>query len=368
MEEIEGSKDSTLLMDAHCVEECCGFADDATYDDIKLQIENCVLSKEEVLANAKDVDKLVFEGGGVRGIAFGGSLRFLEEHKILQQIKSFAGSSAGAIVATAVAIGFTSQEIIDVLQRTDFDKFKDDSWGVVLDLLRLLTQYGIYKGDAFYKWFANLLKEKTGNADITFQQIYEQYGTTLVITGTCLNKAKTFYFNRHNPDFANMPVAFAVRASMSIPLFWKAVKYQDDLLVDGGVLNNFPIYCFDGKCIGDPDVTDEQTKNSTTIGLKLMTESEKADSLIYHQDTPIGGPIDYAKAFLNAMLIQIERGYIRGNYWNRTVCINTHDISSLDFHIDNDKKMLLVHEGYIATKNFFYCRMNGIDNDMNKRI
>lgn len=344
------------------------FGSNLKYEDIKIQIENVTMTREQVKEHATDVDKLVFEGGGVRGIAFGGCLRFLEEYHLLDQIHSFAGSSAGAIVATAVAVGYSSQEIIDILQRTDFEAFKDDSWGVVMDLLRLLTQYGIYKGDAFYKWFSELMQQKTGDGNITFQQIYDRYGNDLVITGTCLNKANTIFFSRHDPVYANVPVAFAVRASMSIPLFWKAVKFQDKLLVDGGVLNNYPIYCFDGNFIGDPNVTDAQTSASTTLGLKLMTSTEKPDSQIYHSDIPIDGPIDYAKALLNTMLIQIERGYIRSNYWERTVCINTHEVGSLDFHIGKDIKMMLVHEGYVAAKNFFYCRVLGVPNHMNRKI
>ena len=99
-----------------------------------------------------------------------------------------------------------------------------------------------------------------------------------------------------------------------------------------------------------------------------MTEGEKADNTLYHVDEKIEGPIDYGKAFLNAMLIQIERGHIRDGYWKRTVCINTHDVSSLDFSLDSTKKTMLIHEGYIAAKNYFHCRLEGKENEMNRAI
>ena len=337
------------------------------FSTVKQQVEQLQLDVEQV-RDTSPTKYLVFEGGGVRGIAFGGVLQFLEEYGLTEEVDGWAGSSAGAIVAAAVAVGYTAQEVVDLLMATDFNQFKDDSWGVVFDIIRLFTQYGIYKGDAFYAWFVTLIERKTGDGKITFRELHERTGKTLVLTGTCLNKAKTYYFNHTNPEFADMPIALAVRISMSIPLFWKAVKLGDDVLVDGGVLNNYPIWVFDGKYIGDAEVTEEQISQSKTIGFKLMTSDERPDATLYHIDNKINGPIDYAKAFINSQLIEIERGHIRSGYWQRTVCINTHEISSLMFDITPEQKRKLVHEGYIATKHFFHCRIEGKQNEMNRLI
>lgn len=343
---------------------------DRTYNDVKTEIENISLDTDKISEIGKEINSLVFGGGGVRGIAFGGSLKFLEEHGILKHIVNFAGSSAGSIVAAGVAIGITAQEIIDEMTNVDFETFKDDSWGVVFDIIRLWTQYGVYKGDAFHKWFTDLIGRKCGNPNITFKQVYERYNKTLVITGTCMNRAKTYYFHHQDPAYADMPIALAVRISMSIPLFWKAVKLGEDLMVDGGVLNNYPIFVFDGKSIGDDpsDISDAAIANSRTMGLKLMTSNERPDNTMYHINDQISGPIDYVKAFLNALLIQIERMHVRKGYWERTATINTHDISSLDFNLTLEKKELLTNEGYIAAKNFFYCKMKSIPNEMNTLI
>lgn len=339
-----------------------------TFDDIKSAVEVMQLDCERVKQVGASVENLVFEGGGIRGVGFGGAARFLEEHGLLAHIKGLAGSSAGAIVASALAVGYTSQEIIDELTHTDFNTFKDDSPFVIFDIIRLMSQYGIYKGDTFYKWICDVLAKKTHDPLITFRQIYERYGKVLVITGSCLNRAQSYYFNHENPKYADMPVALAVRISMSIPLYWKAVTLGDDLLVDGGVLNNYPLFVFDGKYIGDADVSDADIARSKTLGFKLMTSSESKDSQLYHVNERIEGPVDFTKALINAMLIQIERGHIRGGYWDRTVCINTHNVSSLDFSITTAQKQALVHEGYIAAKNHFHCKIDGVSNEMNRTI
>ena len=90
-------------------------------------------------------ENLVFEGGGIRGIAFGGVLKYFEEHNLMKYVKRVAGSSAGAIVAAGVAIGYNGEEIIKVLDETNFEDFKDDSWGVVLDAYRFFNQYNQYQ-------------------------------------------------------------------------------------------------------------------------------------------------------------------------------------------------------------------------------
>lgn len=334
-------------------------------------------------------ENLVFEGGGIRGIAFGGVLKFFEDHGLLKGIKRFAGSSAGAIVAAAVAVGYTGSEIISILTGTDFNQFKDDSWGVVLDAYRFLSQYGIYKGDKLFDFFKKLIKDKKGDENFTFKQLYDQTGIELVITGTCLNKASTYYF--HYLKWPDMPIALATRISMSIPLVYKAIKINtqspqydengnvildcdgspqlittEDVMVDGGLLNNYPIWVFDGKTLGDNDIDADTMQNSKTLGFKLMSQDEKRDSTLYYYNSPIHNIIDYMRAFVDSMTIQIERGHIRKGYWDKTVSLNTGNIYTLDFSITPEQKEMLVKTAYEATKNHFYCKLNNLPNVLNE--
>lgn len=347
---------------------------------------------EDTLEQFKEkYENLVFEGGGIRGIAFGGVLKFFEQHKLMKYVKRIAGSSAGAIVAAGVAIGYTGNEIIDILSKTDFEQFKDDSWGVVFDVYRFFNSYGIYRGDKFLMWFQKLVKDKTQDENTTFKQVYENYGIELVITGTCLNRSITYYF--HHSTWPDMPIALAVRISMSVPLIFKAITLhtkehkldsdgnkefdddgnpimidREDIMVDGGLLNNYPIGVFDGKTIGDPDIDEKAMENSKTLGFKLMSSYEKQDSVLYHYYEPINNIVDYMKAFIDSMTIQIERGHIRKGYWSKSVSINTGDIHTLDFNIPQETKDKLVQSAYDATKNHFYCQVHNIPNKLNNII
>lgn len=92
---------------------------------------------------------LIFEGGGVKGIAYSGALAVLEQRGILRRIKRVGGASAGAINASLLAIGYSLGEIRDILANLDFRNFMDDDWGVLRNAKRLIRDFGWYKGDFF---------------------------------------------------------------------------------------------------------------------------------------------------------------------------------------------------------------------------
>jgi len=120
---------------------------------------------------------LVFEGGGVKGIAYAGVLQVLEAKGILQNIERAGGTSAGAINALLVGLGYPLAEIENILRKLNFKDFLDSSWGFVRDSKRLLTEFGWYKGDAFRAWIAGVIREKTGNSESTFNEVASQRGS-----------------------------------------------------------------------------------------------------------------------------------------------------------------------------------------------
>ena len=87
---------------------------------------------------------LVFEGGGVKGIAYVGALSVLEGEWIMTQVERVGGTSAGAITATLVALGYTADEIHGIMKGLDFRRLMDDDWGKLRDTGRLLCEYGWY--------------------------------------------------------------------------------------------------------------------------------------------------------------------------------------------------------------------------------
>ena len=90
---------------------------------------------------------LVFEGGGVKGIAYVGALEVLDKEGILKDIKRVAGTSAGALVAVLIGLGYSAKELKDILWSINFQNFLDSSWGVIRNTKRFIEDYGWYKGE-----------------------------------------------------------------------------------------------------------------------------------------------------------------------------------------------------------------------------
>ena len=130
---------------------------------------------------------LVFEGGGVKGIAYVGAMQVLESESILENISRVGGTSAGSINAVLFAAGFSNTEMLKVLKRLDFNDFKDDSWLALRDMRRLKDEYGWYKGDYFRDWIGDLLKQKTGSANVTFKALHEHTGKELYVYASNLS-------------------------------------------------------------------------------------------------------------------------------------------------------------------------------------
>ena len=139
---------------------------------------------------------LVFEGGGVKGIAYVGALEVLEKEGILQNIKRVAGTSAGAMMAVLVGLRYTAEEVREILWDLNFKKFLDSSFGIVRDTKRLLEEYGWYKGDYFRDKMVEYIKKKTGNGEITFRKLADSHKyMDIYLVGTDLSTGTSVVFN-----------------------------------------------------------------------------------------------------------------------------------------------------------------------------
>jgi NTE family protein len=114
---------------------------------------------------------LVFEGGGVKGIAYIGAMQVLSQRSLLKDIVRVGGTSAGAINALIFALGYDILTQRDILNSTDFRKFMDDSFGVIRDIRRLSKHFGWHKGDFFSSWIGKLVEDRLGNAQATFSDL-----------------------------------------------------------------------------------------------------------------------------------------------------------------------------------------------------
>jgi NTE family protein len=320
-------------------------------------------------------ENLIFEGGGVKGIAYVGVFQELQDREIMGNIKRVGGTSAGAINAVLLSLGYSLQETRDILMELDFNNFMDDSWGIVRDAKRLFDEFGLYKGDFFKQWIGDRIREKAGNENATFNEFKNKKFLNLYLIGSNLSTGFSEVFScEHTP---RMRVADAVRISMSIPLFFAAIRnMRSDIYVDGGLFNNYPIKLFDrekyiekGKrsqhARPTPYYKDNENKtkpktsspyvyNKESLGFRLDSRKEIAAfrDVAEAQHKKIDNVLEYFAALVESIFNVQDNQHLHSDDWQRTVYINTHGVRTTDFDLPDSSKKKLVTTGKQATREY----------------
>jgi len=315
----------------------------------------------------------------MRGIAYVGAMTVMEQHSALNNIRRVGGTSAGAINALVYALGYNLSEQQNILASTDFNEFMDDSFGFIRDITRLLKDFGWHKGDYFKTWVGHLIEQKLGKRDATFEDLRKAGLPDLYMIGTNLSTGYAEVFSTER--YSDMPLATAVRISMSIPLFFAAMRYgpRRDVYVDGGVVLNYPVKLFDREkyidMINEPYASKKKkyynaenknflkvhpgrspyVYNRQTLGLRLDTSEEIA--LFRYNEEPKGKPIqgftDYVRALIGSVMQVQNNIHLSEDDWHRTLYIDTLDVGTTDFDLKEEKKAKLIESGKLCAEKYF---------------
>ena len=302
------------------------------------------------------IKNLVFEGAGIRGIAYCGAIQEMEAKNMMSNIEKVGGTSSGAIVAMMLSIGYTGKEIENIISKTKFEKFNDGGFFFIGGINRTKKYYGWFKGKRVEKWLGEIIKDKTGNAEITFEELHRKGFKDLYITGTSLTKQKAILFSRE--AFPNMKVRDAVRISISIPLYFEPVfidstgkvlyhpkqKQGLDVLVDGGIVENFPIHIFDNA-----------TPDQNTIGFRLdheaQIEIDKTERTLAEME--VGNLNEYFRAFYGIVIENLNRQRLSDIDWQRTISISDGNVQPGVKKLLKEEVQILMENGRKAVKDRF---------------
>lgn len=321
-----------------------------------------------VFGKAQKVENIVFEGAGIRGLAYCGAIKALEQNNQIAEIKRIGGTSAGAITALLFSVGYTGVDIEKIIGETNFRKFNDGGFPILSGVRRIQKKYGYYKGDRFEKWLQNLVAAKTKNALISFKELAKNY-KALYITGTNLSSQKEIIFSAET--FPDMPVVKAVRISVSIPIYYQAVLMKKDgtiinkpkksdvyeVMVDGGFMNNFPIQLFDSINYFHTDSGKHSYfANPHTLGFridnKLQIELDKNPFNTSLMPIEINKADNYLKALLILLTERLNRQKLSAADWERTISIDDGGINPRVRKMKKVEIELLVKNGFDATIDF----------------
>lgn len=194
---------------------------------------------------------VVLSGGGAKGIAHIGVLQALEENGI--PIDYISGTSMGAIVGGFYAMGYSPKEILELIKSKDFTNWMN---GTVedryIDYFRIpdptpeILSTSISLSDTSFTTgkmlptslmnpvqmnfaFLQLCSQATAQCGGDFNKLFIPYRSV----ASDVNERKQYVFR-------NGDVGDAIRASMTFPFVFKAIKVNGHLLYDGGIYNNYP--------------------------------------------------------------------------------------------------------------------------------
>ena len=273
---------------------------------------------------------LLFGGGAIRGVAYCGAYKYLEELNV--QYDKIAGSSVGAVFASLVAVGYKASEMTDVMLSVNYELFRDIQ-------IAIGPQFALSKGEVFLDWLRELIEKKfygdkykkgTHKA-VTFADLEKD----LVIITTDLSNFECKEFSKkETPDFE---IAKAVRISSGMPGLMKPYEYNNRVLVDGDLQKSAPMWYLSKNL---------QPENERIMELRLEGDFQGND----HN----------AVEFLNAIYSYATKTgtkFLKELYGNRDkydyLVIDTGDLNIVDFNLPEGKRSQLIESGYKQARNYF---------------
>lgn len=324
----------------------------------------------------------VFEGGGVKGIAFAGAIESAERDAGVREWVNLAGTSAGSIVAALLAVGYDAKGLQQILAKAEYPRFADcgfgGKWagGVVNAVARIR---GLAPGNYFKEWMseqlaASPLAKELGKSVLTFSDVkrrdlpprdelptisdlqYQRAVYRLHVVASDITSGQMLllpdalpnYTDKHGKafDIDTYPIVDAVRMSMSYPfLFTPVTLYKDGkpyYVVDGGLLSNFPIWLFDSPNPKRP-----------TWGFRLHAGTSVAEELPHRAIPRPLWAVPLIKAMFSAAMEAWDREQMAHVVSARTVSIPTHAVSTTDFNLSSQTAQDLYDWGLQAGHDFF---------------
>jgi len=270
---------------------------------------------------------LIFSGGGVKGYLFLGVYKYLEEHNLIDNVKSIAGTSIGSLFALCFVLKYSFEDLYKIFTKINLMENIDAFSGDIFT--KFMSKYGIESGENMVRISKIFIRYKTDNENITFKELYEYSKIELKISATCVNDMNCVIFDHiSHPD---VKVVDVVRMSVSIPFFFEPVTFDGKLYVDGGLTNNYPI-----------EVYRDEIKE--TIGFLITNKNSDTVEKIENVE-------QYILFILKSTLSYID--YCKMKEYKKNTILLYDDTNGLNLSLSLETKDQMIKIGYDKTHDFF---------------
>jgi NTE family protein len=357
----------------------------------------------------------VFRGGGVKGLGLAGALLGFFEHgpKPIKKWVNVAGASAGAIIASYLAVGRDANDMVALLKKTQFGKFADFPFGgeYLGGIVHLLgREHGLARGKVFRDWMSSEIDHKT------FAQVKNKEGdyrlkliavdvtnrTLLVLPDDLPRYRRPGDSKPIDPD--SFEIADAARMSMSIPYFFEPVQLIRDrvsvthqgnsdyardtivdrldieaankqlrtgskeeatfeeitdedelrsLIVDGGTLSNFPVWLFDVDPAKAAEGTDPKLRGPQQMTFGFTLKGGRGVGAGFNKAVEhMPWPARFGFDIFHTAQDAWDARFVSHSTRVRTLAVDAGTVGTTDFNLDAKAQDTLVENGIQAAIHF----------------
>lgn len=262
------------------------------------------------------INNICFSGGGLKGGAYIGVLRYLEEYDMLKNIHSYSGTSIGSVYSLCMILGYSSKELEKMYTDLDYSLLED------ININFLISKKGLLSTKKIEYFLKRIIVKKGYDENISFENLFKNTGKTLYVETCRIRDNSSYSFNKNNtPEF---PVYKACLYSINVPLLF----IEQDGFIDGCFSKNIPLDVFSSE---------------NTVGFYVITNctENKVDTLFSYINTVIGCIM--IKSSMAECKNHTKNGY--------SIIYITTEIGSLDVNASNEIKIEAITAGYDACKN-----------------
>lgn len=272
------------------------------------------------------VKYLVFSGGGVRGYSYVGVLQELAAQGVdLPGLKGGGGTSIGALMAALLLAGWTPAELeVELLSVHAKDK-------IDLSLTSLLTKFGLDTGETLVQYINMLLFRATRCDQLTFEQLFLLRGKRLLVNACDLKCNEELVFDVDRTP--HVSIAAAVQMSMAVPGLFAPVQWNDKLVVDGGIKNNFPLHHF---------------PSGETLGVRVTWPTA---SHLKSVDQVLARAIYCILTDAE----EVQWRHLGDKHRANTIHVEVGDLATIELHLSLEQKRGIMHKGVLAVRRAFTC-------------
>ena len=306
---------------------------------------------------------LVLSGGGVLGIGHVGAVSVLEERGY--RFERIAGTSAGAIVGSLLAAGMSSARLRELVGSLEYPRFLDTGGVDRIPLFGAPLSVVLENGYAEGKYFAERLAVWLDELGVrTFGDLRRddsgadprpEHSWKLVVMAADVTRGQLLRlpwdYERYGLVPDEQPVVDAVRASISVPYLFEPAKLVypsgESLLVDGGLLTNYPIDTFDR--------TDGRPSRWPTIGVTLIPQLPAGDTKLIPQLAALRlvPGFRFLESVITTAVVGRDQGHL-AQPWvrERTIEVDALGVNPFDFEIGPEAVERLYESGRRAATEF----------------